>query len=177
MNTSIVSRRIELTDPIRDYVESAFSQLDKYNLDIIAVKAIISDTKKDKKEALEIEFTIQLAGRDTVVIKQVDKDLYAAIDIAIERAKKVLRRYKEKVSNKIHSHSNEKSMDNDIPQLYSDVEDGEIVPSALDIDKPVDVEEALEFIKKGNMMFVVFDDLDGKRRTIYRRKDGRFGLY
>ena len=178
MNTSIVSRRIELTDPIRDYVESAISQLDKYNLDIIAVKAIISDTKKDKKEALEIEFTIQLAGRDTVVIKQVDKDLYAAIDIAIERAKKVLRRYKEKVSNKIHNHTNDKSAgDNDIPQLYSDVEESEIVPSELDIDKPVDVEEALEFIKKGNMMFVVFDDMDGRRRTLYRRKDGRFGLY
>ncbi len=177
MNTSIVSRRIELTDPIREYIESAMSQLDKYNLDIIAIKAIISDAKKEKKEAFEIEFTIQLAGRDTVVIKQVDKDLYAAIDIAIERAKKVLRRYKEKVNNKIHSHTNEKTPDNDIPQLYSDVEDGEIVPSALDIDKPVDVEEALEFIKKGNMMFVVFDDMDGKRRTLYRRKDGRFGLY
>ena len=68
MNTSIVSRRIELTDPIREYIETALSQLDKYNLDIIAAKAIISDTKKDKKDAFEIEFTIQLAKRDTIVI-------------------------------------------------------------------------------------------------------------
>lgn len=177
MNTSIVSRRIELTDPIREYIEAAMTQLEKYNLDIIAIKAIVTDTKKDKKEAQEIEFTIQLAKRDTVVIKQVDKDLYAAIDIAIERAKKVLRRYKEKVSNKIHNHTNEKTPDNDIPQLYSDVEESEIVPSDLDMDKPVDIDEALEFIKSSNLMFVVFDDLDGKRRTLYRRKDGRFGLY
>lgn len=178
MNTSIVSRRIELTDPIREYVESALSQLDKYNLDIIAAKAIISDVKKDKKDAFEIEFTIQLAKRDTVVIKHVDKDLYAAIDLAIERVKKVLRRFKEKVSNKIHNHSNDKTpIDSDIPDLYNDTDEKEIIPATLDNDKPMEIEEALEILEAGDLMFFVFDDLEGKRRTIYRRKDGRFGLY
>lgn len=178
MNTSIVSRRIELTDPIREYIESALSQLDKYNLDIIAAKAIVSDTKKDKKEAFELEFTIQLAKRDTVVIKQVDKDLYAAIDLAIERVKKVLRRFKEKVNNKIHSHTNDKTpSDADIPDLYNDMDEMEVVPAALDNDKPMEIEEAMKILEAGDLMFFVFDDLEGKRRTIYRRKDGRFGLY
>lgn len=178
MNTSIVSRRIELTDPIREYIESALSQLDKYNLDIIAAKAIISDVKKDKKEMTEIEFTIQLAKRDTIVIKQADQDLYAAIDIAIERVKKVLRRFKEKVSNKIHNHTNDKTpSDADIPDLYSDVDEKEIVPATLDNDKPMEIEEALEILEAGDLMFFVFDDLEGRRRTIYRRKDGRFGIY
>ena len=178
MNTSIVSKKIELTDPIRDYVENAITQLEKYNLDIIAVKAIISSTKKDKKEQAGIEFTIQLAKRDTIVIKHVDKDLYAAIDLAIERAKKVLRRFKEKVSNKIHNHVNEKTLTgSDIPDLYNDVDEDEVVPADLDMDKLLEIDEALEIIKKGDLMFFVFDDKDGKRRTIYRRKDGRFGLY
>lgn len=178
MNISIVSKRIELTDPIRDYVETAIGQLEKYNLDIIAVKAIVSDVKKDKKEALEIEFTIQLAKRDTIVIKQIDKDLYAAIDIAIERAKKVLRRYKEKVNNKIHNHTNDKTpSDADIPDLYNDVDEMEVVPATLDNDKPMEIEEAMKILEVSDLMFFVFDDLEGKRRTIYRRKDGRFGLY
>ena len=178
MNTSIVSRRIELTDPIRAYVETALSQLDKYNLDVIAAKAIISEVKKDKKDAFEIEFTIQLAKRDTIVIRHIDKDLYAAIDLAIERVKKVLRRYKEKVNNKIHNHTNDKTpSDADIPDLFNDIDEKEIIPATLDNDKPMEIEEALEILEAGDLMFFVFDDLEGKRRTIYRRKDGRFGLY
>lgn len=178
MNTSIVSRRIELTDPIRNYIESAFEQLDKYNLDIIAIKAIISDTKKDKKEQVAIEFTIQLAKRDTIVINQVDKDLYAAIDLAIERAKKVLRRFKDKVSNKIHNHTSEKTAeDSNIPDLYNDIDEMEIVPAVLDNDKPMEIEEAVKILEVSDLMFFVFDDLEGKRRTLYRRKDGKFGIY
>ncbi|MDQ1339756.1 MAG: putative sigma-54 modulation protein, partial [Campylobacterota bacterium] len=129
MNTSIVSKKIELTDPIRNYIESAFSQLDKYNLDIIAIKAIISDAKKDKKDLFAIEFTIQLAKRDTVVINQIDKDLYAAIDLGIDRAKKVLSRFKEKINNKIHSHTNEKSIDSSIPDLFNDIDEMEVIPA------------------------------------------------
>jgi putative sigma-54 modulation protein len=178
MNTSIVSKRIELTEPIREYIESAMSQLDKYNLDIIAIKAIIGDTKKEKKEAFAIEFTIQLAHRDTVVIKQINDDLYAAIDLAIERVKKVLRRFKEKINNKIHGHTTDKTpSDADIPDLYNDVDEMEVVPATLDNDKPMEIEDAMKILEEGDLMFFVFDDMEGRRRTIYRRKDGRFGLY
>lgn len=177
MNTSIVSKKIELTDPIRNYIESAFSQLDKYNLDIIAIKAIISDAKKDKKDLFAIEFTIQLAKRDTVVINQIDKDLYAAIDLGIDRAKKVLSRFKEKINNKIHSHTNEKSIDSSIPDLFNDIDEMEVIPASLDNDKPMEIEEAVKILEASDLMFFVFDDVEGKRRTIYRRKDGNFGIY
>jgi len=178
MNTNIVGRKIDLTDAIKDYIESAFTQLEKYNLDIIAAKAIVSSIKKNHKDVFEIEFTIQLAKRDTVVIKQSDKDLYAAIDIALDRAKKVLRRYKEKISSKMHSHESIKNMDAKIPNIYSgESEDDELIPAVIDFDKPVEINEALEFLKSSDLTFVVFDDMDGKRRVIYRRKDAKFGIY
>ena len=178
MNTSIVGKKIELTDSIKEYIESAFLQLEKYNLDIIAAKAIVSSTKKDHKEVMQIEFTIQLAKRDTIVIKQNDKDLYAAVDIAIDRAKKVLRRYKDKISNKIHNHTNEKNTDASIPALFSgEKEEEELIEAELYFDKPIEINEALEFLKNSDLTFVVFDDMDGKRRVIYRRKDGYFGIY
>ena len=178
MNTSIVGRKIELTDAIKDYIESAFAQLEKYNLDIIATKAIISVTKKNHKEVSEVEFTVQLAKRDTVVIRQADKDLYAGIDVAIDRVKKVLRRYKEKVNNKIHGHVNEKNSDINIPDIFdSDNEDDELIPANLYFDKPIEINEALEFLKDSDLMFVVFDDKDNRRRVLYRRKDGNFGIY
>jgi len=175
MNVSVVARKIELTDAIRSHVEAAMEQFEKYGMDIIACKAIISEERSDRKAVNAIEFTIQLAGRDTIVIKQNDKDLYAAVDIAVERAKKVLRRYHDKITDK--SREIPEKTPSAVPEVYSDVEGDEVVPAALDIDKPVEVEEAVEFLTKTNLMFVVFDDMDNNRRVLYRRKDGKFGLY
>ena len=179
MNISVVGKGVELTDPIKAYIDSAIAQFEKFGLDLIAVKAIVSEERKNKAPATGIEFTIQMARRDTVVIKQMDKDLYVAIDVAVERAKKVLRRYHDKIRDHIHGHpeSDKNPANSDIPILYSDVDEEEVIPAQLDLDKPAEVEEAVEFLKKSNMMFVVFDDMDGKRRTLYRRKDGKFGLY
>jgi putative sigma-54 modulation protein len=178
MNVSIVSKKLDLTEAMRDYVDKSFEQFEKYNLDIIAVKCIIEGDNKHHKPRILVEFTIQMAHRDTVVIKQVDQDFYAACDIALERAKKVLRRYKEKVNNKIHNHAMPlHKVEADIPNLYSDVEEDEVVPAVADVDKPMDVADAVAHLKGSNLMFMVFNDLDSKMRVLYRRKDGRFGLY
>ncbi|HIE35197.1 MAG TPA: hypothetical protein EYP79_03245 [Campylobacterales bacterium] len=47
----------------------------------------------------------------------------------------------------------------------------------LDIDKPIEVEEALEYLKSSNKYFIIFEDRAGKIRVLYKRSDGRFGLY
>lgn len=174
MNTSIVAKRVELTEPMQEYVGKAFEQLQKYNLDIIAVKTIVEGDSKHGKPSVFVEFTIQMAHKDTVVIKQGDKDFYAACDQAIERAKKVLRRYKDKVSDKIGKDVPHKA-EADIPSLYSDIEGEEVVATAPEL--ILDPAEALTYIKESNLSFVVFNDRSAHLRVIYRRKDGRFGLY
>lgn len=172
MNISIVSKQLELTDPIKEHVQKAMDDLQKYHLDIIAVKAIASSAEKNGKKGFSIEFIVQLAGKDTIVIKQQDKDLYAAVDIAIERAKKVLQRHHDKVTTHKTTHKFE------VPMVTTEEEDeDEIMPAELDIDKPVEIEEALALFKAGNSMFIIFKDLDDKTRVMYRRKDGKIGLY
>ncbi|MDR0665047.1 MAG: ribosome-associated translation inhibitor RaiA [Helicobacteraceae bacterium] len=175
MNASIVARRLELTDAMREYVAKAVEQLEKYNLDIIAVKTIVEDEGKRGKTAALVEFTIQLAHRDTIVIKQTDKDFYAAVDFAIERAKKALRRYKDRVSDKIGKEVPHK-YEADIPALYSDIDDEEVIEAAPEFSFSRD--EALTYLKETGLSFVAFGDKEsGKLRILYRRKDGRFGLY
>ena len=51
MNTSIVGRHIELTDSIKDYINSSIEAFRKYNLDIISVNSIISQDEKHGKKA------------------------------------------------------------------------------------------------------------------------------
>lgn len=173
MNLSIVSKQIELTEPIKNYVQEKVGAFDKFHLDVIAVKTIVSAADKNGKKGFAVEFIIQLAGKDTVVIKQTDKDLYAAIDLAEERASKVLRRHHDKVS----SHRATAKMAIPLVALEEEVEEDEIVPAELDIDKPVEIDEALEVFKMKGCMFMIFEDKSKKTRVMYRRKDGKVGLY
>ena len=174
MNTSIVGKQFELTDAIKGYVESAIDTLGKYNLDIISAKAVISADEKKGKKGFSVEFAINLAHMNTVVIKQKDKDLYAAIDIAIDRAQKVLRRHHDKVTHKRNKPEEEPAIE-EIIQAVEGVD--EIVPMELDLYKPLEIEEALEKLKDSGAQFLVFNDSDAKMRVLYKRSDEKFGLY
>ncbi len=177
MNVSLTGRGIELTDPIKEYLQSAIDGLDKFNLDIISVNAVASKQSKGKKQGVSIEFTINLAGKNTVVIKQSDDDLYAAIDIAIDRAQKSLRRLHDKLSDHRNETINEAKMD--IPDVKAAAEamEDEIVPVELELYKPRETADVLEELKNSDRQFDIFIDMDGKTRVLYKRADGRFGLY
>lgn len=173
MNLSIVAKQIEMSDAIKAYIEDKVGSFEKFHLDVIAVKAVISSAEKNGKKGFSIEFIIQLAGKDTIVIKQIDKDLYTAIDLAEERAKKVLRRHHDKASD--HRASGKMSVP--FVTFEAEEDEDEIVPAELDIDKPIDIDEALEIFKGKGSMFMVFEDKSNKTRVMYRRRDGKIGLY
>ena len=177
MNTSIVGRKFELTEAIKNHIDSSIDSLNKYNLDIIAVKTIISADEKNGKKGFSVEFVVNLKEK-TVVITQKDKDVYAAVDLAIERVKKVLRRYADKIKNKKHlNHEEIDAMPILESELHENSED-EIVPMDLELHKPMDVEEVIKILKEGKKrQFMVFNDLDDKLRVLYKRADGKFGLY
>ncbi len=173
MNVAIVGKQFELTDSIKGYIDSAMESLTKYNLDIISVRALISADEKKGKKGFSVEFAINLAHLNTIVIKQKDKDLYAAIDLAIERAKKVLRRQHDKTI------SQRNKGDGVIVEAEQENIQGadEIIPMELELYKPMEIEEALDKLKSSDMQFYVFNDIDAKMRVIYKRGDGTYGLY
>lgn len=181
MNTSIVGRHIELTDPIKNYVNASVDTFAKYNLDIISVNSIISQEDKNGRQAFSFEFTLNLPHKDTIVVKQKDKDLYAAIDIAVDRVSKVLRRHHDKVSahkatklTEVVGKEIEDQIANELERL-----ENEIVPFRLDSYKPLDIEDALNELKDGNDGFKVFYDKDNNMRVIFRLNNNstQFGLY
>ena len=177
MNVSLTGRGIELTDPIKEYLQSAIDSLDKFNLDIISVNAVASKQSKGKKQGVSIEFTINLSGKNTVVIKQSDDDMYAAVDIALDRAQKALRRLHDKLSDHRNESINEAKSDiPDVKEVAESMED-EIVPVELELYKPTEVADVLEELKASDKQFEIFIDMDGKTRVLYKRNDGRFGLY
>ncbi len=170
MNLSIVGKQLELTDALKAHVENSKDSLGKYNLDIISTRCVLSADEKNGKKGFSVEFAINLAHMNTIVIKQKDKDLYAAIDLAIERAKKVLRRHHDKIT---HHKVKEEVVVEDISSDYVD----EIVPKRLDSYKPIEVEEALNELKDSAKQFFVFMDMEDKMRILYKKTENTFGLY
>jgi putative sigma-54 modulation protein len=178
MNISLTGRHLELTEPIKAHMTSSIETLNKYNMGIINVNVVASTQTKKGKEHSMVEFVITLAGKNSVVIKQNDDDLYAAIDIAIDRAQKALRRMHDREVDYQKVGINEiKAVDNiDVKQVAEAMED-EIVPVELELYKPLEVEDVLNSLKDSKKMFEIFLDNDGKTRVLYKRNDGKFGLY
>jgi putative sigma-54 modulation protein len=166
MNLSIVGRHIEVTDGMKSAIEAVVEDIKKYNLDVISVKVIVEE---NKKQEVKVEFNVIVADKGSVVITQNDKDFYRAVDFAKDRLEKKLRRYHDKlVSHRVKE---------EIPAIIVDDESEEIVPVDLMAEKPMTVDEALSEFKQTNEVFMVFKDLGGDTRVLYRRKDGKFGLY
>jgi len=182
MNTGIVGRHIELTDAIKDYINSSVENFKKYNLDIISVNSTISKEEKNTKPLFVFEFTLNVAHLDTIVVKQKDRDLYAAVDIAVDRVSKVLRRHHDKIATskakatKLSELEVAEVVDNIANEM--DKLENEIMPVRLSSYKPIDIEEALNELKASDAVFKVFYDKDDNMRVLYKAgAEGKFGLY
>jgi len=93
MNLQIRSKDITLTDNTKAHIEAAIEAFTKYSLDITTINATVAAEKK----GVSVEFDIHIAHAQPVVINQSDDVLDAAIDLAIDRASKALRRLHTKV--------------------------------------------------------------------------------
>ena len=177
MNKSITGRHFELTEPIKAYAEAAIDSLEKYHLDIISASTVISASEKNGKKGFVTEFIINLKDKNTIVITQVDKDVYAAMDLAIERVKKSLRRHADKIKDhKVMSFRDLGEEAEAVSELTT--EEVEIVPMDLELHKPIDFDEAIEALQaEKKRQFIVFNDNEGLMRVMYKRADGKFGLY
>ena len=177
MNKSITGRHFELTEPIKNYAETLIDSLEKYHLDIISANTVISASEKHGKKGFVTEFIINLKDKNTIVITQVDKDVYAAMDLAIERVKKSLRRHADKIKDhKIMSFRDLGEEAEAVSELTT--QDVEIVPMDLELHKPLDFDEAIEALQaEKKRQFIVFNDNEGLMRVMYKRADGKFGLY
>ncbi|WP_345975190.1 ribosome-associated translation inhibitor RaiA [Sulfurimonas sp. HSL3-7] len=177
MNVSLTGRQIELTEPIKDYINASLLSMEKYNLDIISASVVVA--KQERNRGVSLEYTINVAGKNTIIIKQRDDDLYAAADLATDRAQKAMRRLNDKLNDHHNESINEAKKESSNTNVINASErfEDEIVPHDLDIHKPRETGEVLEELKESNKQFEIFNDMDGKTRVLYKRSDGRYGLY
>lgn len=93
MNLQIRAKDITLNDATKAHIEGAVEAFKKYTLEITSIDCVVAAEKK----GVMVEFNIKVAHANPVIITQNDDDLDAAIDLAVERATKALRRLHDRV--------------------------------------------------------------------------------
>jgi len=166
MNVTIVGRNVALTEPMKDNIKKVISEIEKYNLGIMHSIVTI---EKDKRDFFTVEIIMNIPEKGTAVVHYKDKEMYTSLDKAKDKLEKLLRRYHDKIK----SHR----VKDRIEDLIVEESEDEIVNMPLDIPNPISIEDAIEEFKNSGLYFMVFKDENGEKRVIYRRKDGKLGLY
>ncbi|WP_345976685.1 ribosome-associated translation inhibitor RaiA [Sulfurimonas sp. HSL3-7] len=92
MNVQIRTKDITLNDSTKAHIEAAIEQFKKFSMDITTTNVVLTK----EKNGVGVEFEFHIAHNTPIVINQSDRDLDAAIDVAIDRASKALRRMHDK---------------------------------------------------------------------------------
>jgi len=94
MHITITGHHVEITEPLRGYVDSKFARLARHFDHVINARVILSIEKLRQKA----EATLNVNGAN-VFADAVHEDMYAAIDALIDKLDRQVIKYKEKRHN------------------------------------------------------------------------------
>ena len=97
MNLQLTGRHLEITPAIRDYVKEKFAKIKRHFDHVIDMNIILSVVKLQQKA----EATIHISGKNLFVECE-DENLYAAIDMLVDKLERQVRRHKEKQAARRH---------------------------------------------------------------------------
>lgn len=92
MQQQITARKIKLSEDNKAHIGLAIESFNKFGLPITTINTTVSAFSKGVK----VEFEVRISHAQPVQISQEDKDLSTAIDKAIDRGQKALRRIHDK---------------------------------------------------------------------------------
>ncbi|TDM03677.1 ribosome hibernation-promoting factor, HPF/YfiA family [Macrococcus carouselicus] len=174
----IHGENIEVTEAIRNYIEEKLSKLERYFTNVPDANAHVKvKTYQDSRSKIEV--TIPLKNV-TLRAEERHDDLYAAIDLIVEKLERQVRKHKTKVNRKFREKGMEKDVFPAFPETEKDEEpenEIEIIRSKQFDLKPMDSEEAVLQMNMLGHDFYIFNDAETNGTNIvYRRKDGKYGL-
>ncbi|MFC4320488.1 ribosome hibernation-promoting factor, HPF/YfiA family [Litchfieldia salsa] len=170
MNLIIYGKNLQLTEAIKYYIHEKVGRIEQYFEEPIDANVHVNAYVEKNQQCIEIN--ISLHGTFIRAEAHSD-DLYKSIDIAEEKMKRQIRKYKTKYNRKpkqppIVQSSNKKRKINKIKSNQL---------SLRKLYKPMNVEEAilqLELYQQKHLYF--FDDITNELRAIYKTSDGNYGL-
>lgn len=94
MQVQISGQQIDITPSLRDYVQSKLDRLTRHFDNITSLSVVLSVEKLQQRA----EATLAAAGR-TLHAEAADADMYASIDVMMDKLDAQLRKHKEKLTD------------------------------------------------------------------------------
>lgn len=187
MQLNITFRHVDPIDSLKDYVREKVERANKY-LDRAGEAHVVLSLERHLHHA-DITLT---SGSFVLRGRERSEDMYASIDLAMDKIERQLRRYKERLK---HHHGRDRvhhrqELLNHIRVRHDVVElpDPENAPPEKSIEariirtneflaRPMTVEDAVMQMDLMNNDFLVFtNSVSNEMNVVYRRKDGHYGL-
>ena len=172
MRYIIRGEKVEITDSIKTYIKEKINKLDKYFEEPNEINAMVVIKVRGKEQKIEITIpTVHYTLRS----EESHDDLYAAIDLTVDKLERQIRKNKTKINSKIKKDLI-KNFEFDLSDDFED--DNMKILKRKKVDaKPMDEEEAILQMNMLGHSFFVFKDVDtGGISVVYERKDGNYGI-
>lgn len=172
MKYNIRGNKLEVTKPIKSYIEDKLGRLDKYfeNPEDITAHVVIRVHGIDQI----VEVTIPMK-KIILRAEERNKDLYSAIDLVEDKLERQIRKNKTKMQKKnVRSKVPEMNFDFELEEKE---ETHKVVKRKMLEMKPMSEEEAiLQMDLLDHEFFVFEEEKEGNTCILYRRKDGDYGI-
>ena len=173
MEIIIHGDKLKITSAMSDYIEEKLGKLEKYleNSDTTRANVIV----KVKNHEQRVEITIPLK---TFILRSEESknDFYAAVDKAVEKLERQIRKNKTKLMSK----QAKTSVDFNFAVIEYDEEekDDKKVLKRKQVEvKPMNEEEAiLQMELLGHQFYMYKDSETDKPAVVYKRNDGNYGV-
>lgn len=170
MRITVTGKNIEITNALKNVVEKKLEKLDKYFNPDVEAHATLSVQKTRQIIEITIPFNgVILRGEES------NEDMYASIDIVVDKLERQIRKQKTKLQRRNHGDSLRFQSIPDIEER--NYQEARIVKTKKFAIKPMSEEEAVLQMELLGHNFFVYESADsGEVNVVYKRKDGNYGL-
>ena len=175
MKYQIIGKNIRITEGISAAIEKKLHKMDKYFLinDEVDCRVVCSTHETEQKIEVTI-FLPQMPLRAEVT----NQDLYAALDIAVDRLEGQMRKIKTRMDRSNNRMSLAESIDFEQVQSEKEPEEKDVVVRAKSYYlQAMDIEEAITRMQAlGHDFFLYLDKEDDRISVVYNRRDSGYGV-
>lgn len=174
MKISVTFRNTEGENWHKEYIDQKLKKLEKYMDNPVEAHVVLSVEKF--RNAAEVNL---MTNGQNINAKEEAKDMYLAIDNAIEKIERQLKKRKERIRG--HKTNAAKGEEITSEESYFDdmdeIQETRIVEMRKVVLKPMSIEDALMEIDSSKNRFVVYRDSSTETVSIiYVRDDGKYAL-
>jgi putative sigma-54 modulation protein len=185
MELKIQARNVDVTSRLQEHVEKKVSRLDRYLPNIQEVRVDLAIERR--KQGLD-QCIAQLTVRNTrgVILRSEEKrqpDVYAALDVALDKMYRQIERYKGKRKRRGGGKYAESEVELEavepVPIEPLDEEDEKVaIVRRKQVSLiPMSEDEAIDQMELlGHNFFIFYNAETAKIGVLYRREDGNYGV-